>query len=564
MTLNRSLFLPTVLFIVLCFYNSLSAQFAPPSEPELWLKPSQNLNNIADSSDIFPDYFGAYDQIDFSDTTVMDVIDQMKVKEHGTYFVVYRYSMPVLQNGVKLFELGPVGISSDGLSVFGRNNSHPVLSTKETHLASFRAQFSRFTHMFKDFWKNNYLQVSEIIFYDHMLSDQQIVKVNSYLALKYSINITEGARSWSDPNLQHYLSIFDQHLWDSNLDSAYDAEIMALGRSDAMGFLQTNTFTADSRELQLELLSESQNGRMITAMPTDSSFLVMSRKGAAAERPLQLGMADLITKPWKIRLFNWGANVSTLRLTIDTLLHAAINPQLESNGNITPLTRQFSGDRTYFDIPIGQNAGDQSMYLVWNTQPRHQHEDPVFAVLGSGKKSGGKISLDVPPGLLPCQLCLSNGESELAVHVSDPHSLISNLHSGEYRLVLENEERQMIDSNFVLEINANRTGKGELQFSAFSTDFARADFISSVDESRVALRVFPIPTEAGKEVTISLPKTVRQGGFSLSLSDASGKVIYRTVVKAGSEVRYSFDQPGTYIVSCFNKNESYRQKVVVQ
>lgn len=540
------------------FPSELSAQFDSYDSPYYWLKPEGNVGHIPDNQEIFPNHMGAYGHLDFSDSTILEVLDRMKTRETGTFFVVYRIASDNVKAGERLLELGPISIYRNSLNVYSR--THPIqVGAKETHLASFDCTFSRYAHMFKDFVKHPDCQIAEIIYYDDILDDHKKVKVNSYLAMKYSINITKGTQSWSNPALQHYLSLDGDRIWDSQLDSAYDAEVMALGRSDQMEFLQTNTYTSDSKDVQLQMLGAvGHNGALaLSPKPADNSLLVLSRRKQNANPPLELGPNDRVHKPWKIRLLDWSANSSKIRLTLDTLISASLNPRLQSNGQTMALKKHFRNGRTYFDIPIDRNAGDRSMYLLWGLYPAMEDQ---IARWQSPAGGGGRISLDVPEESLPARLLLIGEEEKFALTLKDTHSSFYQLKAGRYRLVLENEFQQMIDTNIV--VSADEEGgcrSTSMRFKGFSSTAERSSFL---DQLGGALEVYPNPIQNGESGRIELPTF--NNSFQLSITSSSGQLLQQLELEPStSSLPYSFEDSGVYLLECSDGEKSYCRKVVV-
>jgi gliding motility-associated-like protein len=178
--------------------------------------------------------------------------------------------------------------------------------------------------------------ISEVIFYNIDLSVIDRTKVESYLAIKYGItlsNVGGGAQG-------NYLSASGTLIWEAALQSNYHNDVIGIARDDAQGLLQKQSHTFDdSCRIYLGTL-QNTNVDNLSAFGNDAAFLLMGHNNgrlcgttqAFGEMPAGLG--SRIEREFKVTKtnfnepFNWDlkidscqalnlVNLTNLKLLVD-------------------------------------------------------------------------------------------------------------------------------------------------------------------------------------------------------------------------------------------------------
>jgi len=178
--------------------------------------------------------------------------------------------------------------------------------------------------------------ISEVIFYNTDLSVIDRTKVESYLAIKYGItlsNIGGGAQG-------NYLSSAGTLIWEAALQANYHNDVIGIARDDAQGLLQKQSHTFDdSCRIYLGTL-QNTNVANLSVLGNDAAFLLMGHNNgrlcgttqAFSEMPAGLG--SRIEREFKVtktnfnESFNWDlkidscqalnlVNLTNLKLLVD-------------------------------------------------------------------------------------------------------------------------------------------------------------------------------------------------------------------------------------------------------
>jgi hypothetical protein len=172
-----------------------------------------------------------------------------------------------------------------------------------TGINVYRAQFFQATALAADmnsagaaaeFWKG---RIPEFIVYDRDLTDAEMAKVNTYLAIKYGVTLGQGnGFVGKNGNNYNYVKGDGSVIWDATANSAYNRDITGIGKDDCQGLLQkqsksvnassyvtlgngtgiaatnaanTNTFTADK---SFEVIGDNGLAKDFATAYTASSF----------------------------------------------------------------------------------------------------------------------------------------------------------------------------------------------------------------------------------------------------------------------------------------------------
>lgn len=191
--------------------------------------------------------------------------------------------------------------------------------------------------------------VNEIIFYDEDLSDLDIQKVETYLALKFGVTLQKSINPSANPSQGDYIASNGTVLWDASASGSYDNHIIGIGRDDQGGLLQKQSHSyTDQTRLYLNTLATNNvsNTANAATFGSDNSFVIMARNtgnrgstvASLAEMPANVD--DRIEREWRINKENFSATLS-LDLEIDPTLITGFTPAddlrllVDTDGNFT-------------------------------------------------------------------------------------------------------------------------------------------------------------------------------------------------------------------------------------
>jgi hypothetical protein len=166
-----------------------------------------------------------------------------------------------------------------------------------------------------DIKDSSLFSLAELIYYPHLKSRESIRMVNSYLAIKYSIPITDiSEKQWRD-----YLAADSTHYWDFSTDKLYGKRVLGVGRSWDEDLFQPQTQTSHGSFLQLSLDTIKNQGIMPRVPIQEDAFLIFSERVPASFSSLltcdQKGINPLLN--WKLKPHNWDSETSRMFIKMD-------------------------------------------------------------------------------------------------------------------------------------------------------------------------------------------------------------------------------------------------------
>src|SRR5690606_31416703 len=203
---------------VLLFHVSPAQVFEGRPE-RFWLRPDSSTVN-----DSLPFVFVASHPLpDAGRPAAGSVLQEVADRHYGSLFVVLRPTVPQLSSQLLLC-LGAVKVFRDRVEVSGRPLEIPLMDSAACIIkVVYQGPPPRHPGRGRVFISPE-VQLAEMLFYDFILDAPQARKVESMLAMKYSINITEN----SNPDLRNYVSLYDTKAWHASADRLYNEEVLAL------------------------------------------------------------------------------------------------------------------------------------------------------------------------------------------------------------------------------------------------------------------------------------------------------------------------------------------------
>jgi hypothetical protein len=173
--------------------------------------------------------------------------------------------------------------------------------------------------------------ISEAIIYTEAVSDADIVKIESYLAIKYGITL-DNSGGGTDGDL---VATDGTTIWDADVNPGFHNELVVIGRDDNEALYQKQSRTADDTlNLYIDALA-ADNSSNTGTISNNVSYLVIGHNGGTlqgqrSEKPASV--FSRFNREWKVTNtnftdsysieFEWdeeGAfDISHIRLLVDT------------------------------------------------------------------------------------------------------------------------------------------------------------------------------------------------------------------------------------------------------
>ncbi len=392
--------------------------------------------------------------------------------------------------------------------------------------------------------------MAELVLFDRVLEREELRKVSSYLALKYSITITENDESawrdyWRPSKSTSGNSSQDQKgrfYWDTQIDRLYKNRVIALGRSDREDFFQSQTITTSGEEVKIALGGFETLGTMPKVKMEDQSFLVFSEKKYAQTSNLECANAK--THPlehWKFQLQDWSSETNEL------LISVAIDGEFDATDSLF----LFDGEVIQY-LPVISASTSQITYSV-SLKELKGFRHYFF------KRSHFKECEELEITTLDEELTVTLEEGDLGKKIE-----IQSLETG-YTTLNPLEKNQFSQS----------LSQGQYIVSLVDGDgkYEKSNVVSikpSVLQADVAgikpqLEVFPNPVARGMEVSIRITNLPSEGDVNLLVVDSKGRRMYNKVLNYSPEIleTLTLEMPGTYTVMAIQGESLYSQKLIV-
>ena len=568
-----------MLCIFFCTLPSISsAQFFNPRSYTYWLNPESNAVSKKDSIAI-GNYYCLNNQDAFFKKTFHDIA---RYKE-GTLFMVVKTLDSTSER--PLAGLGRIELYRDKFVISG--NESPLSHVLKSEPAILRLSYS-YSSGHKYFggiaFVDSTTRFTEILHFDRLLDTMEIRKVETYLALKYSINITEN----KNKKLRDYIDGKDSKYWDVERDLVFNEEVMALGRVDSLGFYQTQTFSADAASIQISLDSTSLLAQMPEGDLANNSMLIFSKSKTTPEA-MQCGEA-LGSRAWQINPVNWKYETDRVYLTVKQQLSKDEWPSLSNGYSQIPIRGMQSGDYTRLTIPVTAEMEESQYYLVWGAPETRCKPLCQVVTTPCTPATPSFINLKLAPEALPAHVDLLNltTNERLEETLMVENSTIKNLASGQYQIHISNPEVTLADQVILLDncpdltdpyaghpwaneanlltSGADNTNTG----NGHGTSQSGTDNTSSgmyLQEQRVTagIRAYPNPSSGDHEIHFQF-NDLNDMPFKIEVFDKGGSpLLVEKFTPSGTAPLFShiFDVDGTYLVRFTSPSYSDLIQVVV-
>lgn len=381
--------------------------------------------------------------------------------------------------------------------------------------------------------------LAELVVFSRVLSREEKRKVSSFLALKYSITITENKENdWRD-----YWTSEDLYYWDKGIDRMFNKRVLGLGRSDKEHFFQSQTVSTSGREIWFALNHMKSQGIMPAAQINDASFIVFSERDSTLFDGANCRGKQSESHPlerWKFKLKDWESEEEELWV------------KMRMPENIDPEDSLFlySGAYRQF-LPIASKQGEFWSYriLLQGLSPgvnyfftRTSSEECLEQIIQFADNQ-----LEVfNPQLEPWKLEIQSLESGLITSANvDRFNFTAVLGQGQQLVTVRNADEEPVAIQVVSGSTHGKEG-GE-------------------NSIHPELSLFPNPVESGQVSVLSAHDLPGKQAVSIVISDAAGRVIRNQTIEYVEELEYKvkLDAPGVYTL-CVNQGDwAYTLKHIV-
>jgi gliding motility-associated-like protein len=202
---------------------------------------------------------------------------------------------------------------------------------------------------------NGYLH--EVLFYDDDLTNAELLKVHSYLAIKYGATLVNtGGGAQGD-----YTSTLGGIIWDASLSNSYHNDVIGIGRDDSQGLLQKQSHAFDDvTRVYLDSLRAYNTANSGAFSANVSYLMVGSNNGgmcdsptANLEVPANSSITTRLAREWKVTKTNMA---DTFSVDLTTLNCAAF-----SNASCLRLLVDDDGDFTNASVNANGNGIDMTI-----------------------------------------------------------------------------------------------------------------------------------------------------------------------------------------------------------
>ena len=544
------------------------------------------------------DLVGNYSVLDFRKSSLQTIGKRIAEQKSGTLFFVIRPKATAYPSDYVL-RFGSVKLYRDSVMVDGAVAPIEHIGLEPTIVKVNYKGKSGQNWRRKSFGISSQIDLAEVVCYDFVLNDSLARVAESYLAIKYSINISKN----SNPKFRDYFNPYNGILWDSRIDSLYNEEIMAVGRMDRLGFLQSQTITSDSYRIKVGLDTLLQANQMPQNTMADSS-VIMLYKGSELLRP-QCGGSPYFSL-FKMKLFNWVSDARNVIVELDTALpysRLTISDGLMKDS----VGMTWNSGKTILTIPLSNLTNNKDYFVQAELLPDTCKNLAKLVILNCDSTLGNGLMMLLDSSALPASFRLINlsTRSEFSKSLTANFASLSSLPIGSYELVIENSNGSLLQSvfayngcNSLFSSEQILSGQGEVLTGGDSWVYHQANLktgINSFDqgqdnlaligkssmieepdrdkkrtsfdrENDKAVSIFPNPADHSKNIYISF-NGLDNHPFDIQILDSRGAIIHSnsfTPLDSNREYAYSLPQAGIYLVRVMSREFESNQTVIAQ
>lgn len=537
-SLFRGLSRASLAWLILLFLfvsNPINSQLAPGgvNGSSIWYSETDIPNTVGN--------YYSFDLLSFENQ--VDAVD-LQLEGSATYFFVLNPKFNSI-SGVEFLRFGDVVILDNGIE-YGQESVDLDFSKGEPLIVSIEMERRRgfANRAFSDviIGDTSLFSIAELVVFPRRLNRSEMRQVDTYLALKYSVTITENSKE----EYQDYFRPNEYTYWNTRVDRLYRNRVIGLGRADNQSFYQSQTVTTKGAPVLVALNYFDSIGQMPTVAIEDESFIIFSEKQS------KLTSSTLCASPskkshilhnWKFQLQNWRSQAEYLLLKVPTSEVDKRDSLFLSDGYwdiYLPIDR-YDGSDFVYKIPLTELI-DYRHYFFTNSRGSDCIE--VITFQESGELNVEAMLASDKEWILETQ-SLDNG-TLISERISGTHGR-RFLQDGQYVVSVLDENGQVMGSQIV-----------RIQSSSNSPSIG-------IDE--LDIRVYPDPVEAGHPSTLAVRNLPSTEPLQMIVSDMNGKIHQSVSLDGSDEIIQSIAPlsiPGTYTVTLYQGSSLYSVKLVVR
>lgn len=553
----RKLFLVWMLF--LCVPTTVFSQSpAGVPQPKFWFQNTLDASAAYATSSRAGNYF-----IDATDR-FFDALEQYQTESSdGTWFWVLLPKFSVA-TGTEFARFGDVVINDYGIQVGSSWYNHsyarhtPILL--QAHYGGSTAHKVHQQLLTKK-GDSSLFDVAEALFFDRVLTEFDRRRVESYLGLKYSLNVTINATGlWKD-----YLAAEGDSVWDSQTDTYYNQEVLGLGYDTLSNWYQVQTATNDSDKVIIAVDTVTYLGhqaRSALAPGSKAVFSLRKKRQWGTQAPCESHSGyPVIWEGWKFRLNHWGAVNSQFEVLLDggVVSSGVQHPMVVLSGEgsyVEYLPVRHVGGTLRFTIPLDSIGDNTNYYIAMVDSGAVCQSQVIFQTvdeISCGNAAGGAIAAFVAQELLPAQLTITTSGAQQVQTIATSRFEIDGLSKGTYDVHLANGNGLLALSHF--ELGKDCPCSAEAQWEITQAPSESRTMASST------ITAHPNPAQAGK--TVRFEVTSNEAPLRYLIYTRDGRLVTRQDT-SNKQWNYTFPVPGTYTVECVLESSTVSAQIIIQ
>jgi hypothetical protein len=484
-----------------------------------------------------------YNSIDLLEFSSHTYANELALKESSVLFFVLQAKSEMASSELFL-QLGDISIYGNRIT-FGRTTAPLELKPGSPQIVTLELQRPRRVGLAANttiaVGDTSIFSLAELVVYKGGLSREERRRVNTYLALKYSVPITKN----QDNQWRNYLSNDQGTYWNTTHDLIYGTNVIALGRSDAQDLYQTQTRTTAEEGLMLALEGFAPWGEMPTVNVGNESFIIFSQRDDLSTSNVLCDQEQ--GNPlynWKFQLQGWNS----------TAQHIAVRVHVA--GEIEKLSEVYLTDGAYSVLlPLQGYSGDYALYSI-PTQ-KLQQERHYFFTSEKELNTCERIAVECQEGIITIKGdLLTEGWSVTLSSLSGDHSELFSLDTQLLKIVCPAGQQLL----------SLKDSAGVVQTVVAIDGSWCADQKSSTGTPLIRATLFPNPVGSGRNATLVVEGFVEGQPVEISVMNAVGSIISSEVIPGSAYMEHpiSIEVAGVYIVRATQGDQTVSLRLIVE
>lgn len=461
-----------------------------------------------------------------------------------TYFFVFKPEF-TSSSGAASMTLGGIEIYDDRIVYNGITKTFNFTSREPKIIAITappRVAFGRRASSMIELHDSSLFSMAEVLIYPDRLNRWEIHKVNSYLALKYSISITQN----TDARWRYYHKADSSLYWSSQIDRYFDQRVVGLGNSDDERFDHTQSTVSSGDFMLVALDTVKPIGQMPSVPVAEDAFIVFSERLPQAVANLACPFDQSTINPlrnWKFVLYNWSSSAQTLKVRYARPKGALADSLFLWDGN------------QYWHLPVTYLDSVTVEYTIY------------FDMLQSGRHYFFVQRTDLNcPNLLTT---LDPSTGMLKVDVDDDASEEWTFETTSLKTGVTTSEtiangtawRQLEDGQYLVRILDSDGNEIGMRVVSANTDEIDVEHEAIVPD----IRLYPNPVAASQVAKLFLNDLPSEESIQVVINDSYGKILSQETMDyhPGMEIPLSFPVVGHYQVTVQQGQIFYSIKAIV-